>query len=153
MDSVTGTLADEGSIEVLLVEDNPGDVDLAREAFRTAPVVPRLRAVANGREALCSLRGQEPYDEAHIPDLILLDLNMPILGGRETLAEIKADPDLATIPVVVLTTSENDDDVIHCYELGASAYLTKPTVFDEYVDLIRVLSEFWLDAVRYPPKR
>ena len=144
------SLVERTPVEILLVEDNPGDVDLTREALRDVDAETSLRVVPNGSEALSSLRGEGAYVGTPRPDLILLDLNMPKLGGHETLAELKTDPTLASIPVVVLTSSEAESDIARSYELGASAYVLKPGDLDRYLASVKALSRFWLGAVRFP---
>ena len=139
-------------IDVLLVEDNPGDVDLTREALRNAKVPTEIHVASNGEIALAFLRREPPHDDAPRPDLILLDLNLPKLDGRETLAAIKADPELRMIPVVVLTTSDSESDIVRAYELSASAYVTKPVDLDRFLEIIRAIEDFWLCAVHFPPK-
>jgi CheY-like chemotaxis protein len=137
-------------IEVLLVEDDAGDVLMTREALDEGKVLNRLNVVGDGVEALDYLRGQEPYAEATRPDLILLDLNLPKRDGRAVLEEVKGDPDLRRIPVVVLTTSEAEEDVLRSYDLHANAYVTKPVDFERFVEVIRQIDEFFISVVRLP---
>ncbi|MFP4130665.1 response regulator [Thiohalospira sp.] len=139
-------------ITILLAEDSPEDVELVREAFDYHRFAADLHAVRDGVEAMAFLRREGEHAEAPAPDLLLLDLNMPRKDGRETLAEIKADPDLHTLPVVILTTSTAEVDIVESYTRHASAFLTKPVDFDAFLELIRQLGEFWLTAVRYPPR-
>jgi CheY-like chemotaxis protein len=137
-------------IEVLLVEDDAGDVLMTREALREGKVLNRLSVVTDGVEALDYLRGQEPFADATRPDLILLDLNLPRRDGRQVLEDVKGDPDLRRIPVVVLTTSEAEEDVLRSYDLHANAYVTKPVDFDRFVEVIRQIDEFFISVVRLP---
>jgi len=139
-------------IEVLLVEDDPGDVLMTREAFEEHKVGNRLSVVSDGVEALAYLRRQGPYADAPRPDLVLLDLNLPRRDGREVLAEIKNDPELLDIPVVVLTTSQAEEDVLRAYNLNANCYVTKPVDFDQFMRIVRTIEDFWLTVVTLPPK-
>ena len=139
-------------IDVLLVEDDPGDVLMTREAFEEHKVGNRLNVVSDGVDALAYLRKEEPYQGAVRPDLILLDLNLPRRDGREVLAEIKNDSSLRQIPVVVLTTSQADEDVLRSYQLHANAYVTKPVDFDRFVRVVKQIDEFFISVVRLPPK-
>jgi CheY-like chemotaxis protein len=139
-------------IHVLLVEDNPGDVDLAREGLGSGKVRLDLSAVENGVEALAYLRRQGRHANAVRPDIILLDLNLPVKDGRETLKEIKEDDDLKDIPVLVLTTSDKDEDVLSSYRLHANCYITKPLLFDQFIKVVRCLEEFWFTTVKLPPR-
>jgi len=139
-------------ITILLAEDSPEDVELIREAFDYHRFSADLHAVRDGVEALAFLRREGEYADAPTPDLLLLDLNMPRKDGRETLAEVKADPALHTLPVVILTTSTAESDIVESYTRQASAFLTKPVDFDAFLELIRQLGEFWLTAVRYPTR-
>jgi CheY-like chemotaxis protein len=138
------------SIEVLLVEDDPGDVLLTKEAFDDNKVSNNLHVVSDGEEATAYLRRQDPYAEMPRPDLILLDLNLPRKDGREVLRDIKADPDLRSIPVVVLTTSEADEDILNSYDLHANAYVTKPVDFDDFIRIIRQIDDFFVSVVKLP---
>ena len=137
-------------IEILLVEDSPADVDLTREALDDAKVHNNLHVVGDGVEALAFLRHDGRYAEAPHPDLILLDLNLPKKDGREVLAEIKADPLLRRIPVVVLTTSEAEQDILRSYDLHANCYVTKPVDLDAFIHVVRSIEDFWLAIVRLP---
>jgi CheY-like chemotaxis protein len=139
-------------IEVLLVEDDPGDVLMTREAFTDNKVRNRLTVVSDGEEALAYLRREPRYADAVRPDLILLDLNLPRRDGREVLAEIKGDPALHQIPVVVLTTSQSDEDILRSYELHANAYVTKPVDFDRFIEVVRQIDDFFLTVVKLPPR-
>jgi CheY-like chemotaxis protein len=139
-------------IEVLLVEDDPGDVLMTQEAFEEHKVNNRLTVVSDGSEALSYLRREGAFADAVRPDLILLDLNLPRRDGREVLAEIKKDEDLGRIPVVVLTTSSADEDIMRSYQLHANAYVTKPVDFDRFVAVIRQIDEFFVSVVKLPPR-
>ena len=139
-------------IEILLVEDNPGDVRLVVESFKEAKVSNNLSVVGNGEEALAFLRRNGAHTNAPKPDLILLDLNLPKKDGREVLAEIKQDPCLRLIPVVIVTSSDAERDIVRSYELHANAYVTKPVGFDQFMNVIRSVESFWLSIVRFPPR-
>ena len=139
-------------IEVLLVEDDPGDVLMTQEAFEEHKVRNSLAVVNDGTEALAYLRREGQYANAVRPDLILLDLNLPRRDGREVLAEIKKDDDLGRIPVVVLTTSAADEDILRSYQLHANAYVTKPVDFDRFIQVIRQIDEFFVSVVKLPPR-
>ena len=136
--------------EVLLVEDSPGDVRLTQEAFRDANGSIRLHVVADGVEAMAFLKKEGPHAYAPRPDIILLDLNLPKMDGREVLAQIKADSGLKTIPTVILTTSEAETDIVKSYQLQANCYLTKPVQFDEFASLVKIVNDFWLTKVKLP---
>ena len=138
-------------IEVLMVEDNPGDVRLTQEALHEAKVRNNIHVVADGVEALAFLQRQGRYASAPRPDVILLDLNLPKKDGREVLAEIKADPNLRRIPVVVLTSSEAEEDILKAYNLYANAYVTKPVDLDKFIAVARSIEGFWLEIVKLPP--
>ena len=141
---------DRKVIEVLLVEDSPGDVRLTREAFREADVSVRLHVANDGVEAVAFLRKQGAHANAPRPDLILLDLNLPRMDGREVLTFIKEDENLTTIPTVILTTSDADADIQRSYQLRANAYLSKPVQLDDFETLVRSISDFWLTKVKLP---
>ena len=138
--------------EILLVEDNPADVGLTREALQDAKVANNLHVVGDGVEAMAFLRREGKYSNSVIPDLILLDLNLPKKDGRGVLAEIKADPKLKYIPVVVLTTSKSDEDVYRAYNLHANCYICKPVDFEQFIRIVSSLEEFWFTMVKLPPK-
>ncbi len=138
------------SIEVLLVEDDPGDVVLIQEAFEDNKVRNRLHCVSDGVDALRFLRRQDEFADAPRPDLILLDLNLPRKDGREVLAEVKTDETLQQIPVVVLTTSKLEEDVLRSYKLHANAYVTKPVDFDRFIEVVRQIDEFFVTVVKLP---
>jgi CheY-like chemotaxis protein len=137
-------------IEILLVEDNPGDVVLTEEALRDAKVRNHLSVAADGVEALAILRREGKHAGVPRPDLILLDLNLPRKSGREVLEEIKRDEALSSIPVVVLTTSQADQDILESYRLRANAYVTKPVDLEQFLRVVRSIEEFWLEIVRLP---
>jgi CheY-like chemotaxis protein len=139
-------------IEILLVEDNPGDVRLTIEALKEGKVRNNLAVAKDGVEALAFLRRQGSYTDANRPDLILLDLNLPRKDGREVLAEIKEDPALRRIPVVVLTTSKAEEDIVRTYDLHANCYITKPVDLEQFISVVRSIDDFWLSVVRLPPK-
>ncbi|HZI14015.1 MAG TPA: response regulator [Myxococcus sp.] len=139
-------------IEILLVEDNPGDVRLTIEALKEGKVHNSLSVARDGVEALAFLRRQGTFVRAARPDLILLDLNLPRKDGREVLAEIKEDPSLRRIPVVVLTTSKAEEDVLRTYDLHANCYIAKPVDLDQFISVVRSIDDFWLSVVRLPPK-
>lgn len=143
--------AQEAPIEILLVEDNPGDIRLTREALKDSRVRNFLHVARDGEEAMAFLRRQGPYSQAVRPDLILLDLNLPKKDGREVLAEMKGDPGLRRIPVVILTTSKADEDISRSYDSHANCYLTKPASLDQFLRTIKLVEEFWLTAVKLPP--
>ena len=137
--------------EVLLVEDNPGDVLLTTEALKEAKLHLTLSVVSDGVQALDFLYRRDPYGEAPRPDLMLLDLNMPRKDGREVLAEIKGDPDLRGIPVVVLTTSRAEQDIVRTYNLHANAYVTKPVDLAQFIAIVHAINQFWFTIVTLPP--
>ncbi|AEG44040.1 response regulator [Isoptericola variabilis] len=137
-------------IEVLLVEDDPGDVLMTREAFAEHKVANRLSVVSDGVSAMQFLRKEGEHADAPTPDLILLDLNLPRMDGREVLAAVKEDPELKQIPVVVLTTSEAEEDVLRSYALHANAYVTKPVDFDRFIEVVQQIDDFFVTVVRLP---
>jgi chemotaxis family two-component system response regulator Rcp1 len=138
-------------IEILLVEDNPGDVRLTIEALKEGKVSNNLSVARDGVEALAFLRREGSFSQATRPDLVLLDLNLPRKDGREVLAEIKVDPLLRRIPVVVLTTSKAEEDILRTYDLHANCYITKPVDLDQFISVIRSIDDFWLSVVKLPP--
>jgi CheY-like chemotaxis protein len=138
-------------IDILLVEDNPGDARLAQEAFKDAKVRNNLYRVEDGVEAMAYLHRQDRYSDAVRPDLILLDLNLPKKNGREVLAEIKADDDLKRIPVVILTVSKAEEDILKSYNLHANCYITKPINLDNFLEVVKSIEDFWLTIVKLPP--
>jgi chemotaxis family two-component system response regulator Rcp1 len=138
------------AIEVLLVEDNPGDVRLTKEALKEGRLLNNVNVVGDGIEALLFLRRQDKYEQAVQPDLILLDLNLPKKDGREVLAEIKADPNLRRIPVVILTTSSAEEDILKTYDLHANCYVTKPVDLDRFMGVVKSIEDFWVSVVKLP---
>ena len=139
-------------IEILLIEDNPGDVRLTKEVLKEGKVRNNLQIVGDGVEAMAFLRRENNYAEAPRPDLILLDLNLPKKDGREVLQEIKADHQLRRIPVVVLTTSAADEDILRSYDLSANCYITKPVDLYQFITVIRSIEAFWLTIVSLPKR-
>lgn len=140
-------------IDVLLVEDNPGDVRLTREAFREANASIRLHVASDGMEAMAFVRQEGAHVDAPRPDLILLDLNLPKMDGREVLAQIKRDDFLRTIPTIILTTSGAQADILRSYQLHANAYVSKPLQLDAFQSLVSSINEFWLTKARLPPRQ
>ena len=139
-------------IEILLVEDSPADVLLTREAFEQNKIVNTLHVAEDGIQAMDFLYRRGAYASAPRPDLILLDLNLPRKNGREVLAEIKADPDLRSIPIVVLTTSNADEDILRAYNLNANCYVVKPVGFDNFMQAMQSIRHFWFSVVTLPPE-
>jgi CheY-like chemotaxis protein len=137
-------------IDVLLVEDDPGDALMIREAFEHHEITHALHHVPDGVEAMAFLRGDGGHAGSPRPDLILLDLNLPRMDGREVLREVKGDPALRSIPVVVLTTSDADEDILRSYDLHANAYVTKPVDFERFVEVVRLTDEFFVNVVKLP---
>ncbi|MBA3818667.1 MAG: response regulator [Deltaproteobacteria bacterium] len=137
-------------IEILLVEDNPGDVRLTEEALREGKVRNNLHVARDGVEAIAFLRREGKFANATRPELVLLDLNLPRKDGREVLSEIKNDPDLQTIPVVVLTTSSAEVDILKSYKLHANCYITKPVDLEQFIKVVKSIDDFWLSVVRLP---
>ena len=140
-----------GSVEILLVEDNPGDVRLTIEALKEGKVANEINVVVDGIEALAFLQREGKYKNAPKPDLILLDLNLPKKNGREVLAEIKMNPHLKCIPVVVLTSSQAEKDIVATYNLHANCYITKPVDFDQFIKVVKSIENFWFKVVKLPP--
>ena len=141
-----------GPIEILLVEDNPGDVRLTIEALKEGKVANKINVAVDGIEALAFLRREGKYENAPKPDLILLDLNLPKKNGREVLAEIKMNSHLKCIPVVILTSSQAEKDIVTTYNLHANCYITKPVDFDQFIDVVKSIENFWFTVVKLPPK-
>jgi CheY-like chemotaxis protein len=139
-------------MDILLVEDNPGDVMLVEEVLSDSKVRNRLHVVSDGEQAMEFVRRQGKHAGAPRPDLILLDLNLPKKSGREVLREVKTHPDLKTIPVVVLSSSKSDDDVVNSYELHANAYILKPVDFHQFMKVMRAIEDFWFVTVKLPPR-
>lgn len=142
----------ERAIEILLVDDDPLDVRLTTEQLAHSKVRNTVHAVGDGRQALAYLRGEGEHAAATRPDVILLDLNMPVMTGHEFLAELKADAELRRIPVVVVTTSDEDEDILRSYDLQANAYITKPIGLDQLARVVQAIEEFWFEVVRLPPQ-
>lgn len=140
----------ERQVEILLVEDDPGDVLMTREAFLDYKLRNQLHVVNDGAEAMAFLRQEGEYAEKPRPDLVLLDLNLPRMDGRQVLEAIKSDAELASIPVVVLTTSEAEEDVVGSYSLHANAYVTKPVDFERFIEVVRHIDDFFVTVVRLP---
>jgi CheY-like chemotaxis protein len=138
-------------IEILMVEDNPGDVRLTTEVLTEGKVLHHMSVATDGVEALAFLRRKGPYTHAPRPDLVLLDLNLPKKDGREVLAEIKQDPALRRIPVVILTSSQAEQDILKSYELYGNCYIVKPIDLDQFVSVVRRFEDFWLSLVQLPP--
>ncbi|MBW4565298.1 MAG: response regulator [Mojavia pulchra JT2-VF2] len=145
-------LSEVKPIEVLLVEDNPGDALLTRIALEDSKISVNLNVVEDGVEAMAFLRKQNKYAQVPHPDIVLLDLNLPKKDGREVLAEIKSDVNLKRIPVVVLTTSQAEEDILKAYNLAANCYITKPVDFDQFVRIVRSIENFWFAIVKLPPE-
>jgi len=140
-------------IELLLVEDNPGDIELTKKALQRAKVANRLTVAKDGVEAMAILNQIDGYADRAEPQLILLDLNLPKKDGREVLAEIKADQRLRRIPVIVLTSSKAEEDILRTYDLHVNSYITKPVEMEQFVRVVKSIEEFWFQIVRLPPKK
>lgn len=140
------------TFEILLVEDNPGDARLAQEALKEGRMTSRLKVVVDGVEAMAYLRREGQYAGSPRPHLILLDLNLPRKDGRQVLAELKVDEDLRRIPVVVLTTSQAEQDIMRSYDLHANCYITKPVDLDRFISVVRSIEEYWCSVVTLPPR-
>ncbi|MFD2232805.1 response regulator [Phaeospirillum tilakii] len=140
------------TFDILLVEDNPGDARLAQEALKEGRMTSRLKVVVDGVEAMSYLRREGGYADVPRPNLVLLDLNLPRKDGRQVLAEMKADPELRRIPVVVLTTSQAGQDILRSYDLHANCYITKPVDLDRFISVIRSIEEYWCSVVTLPPR-
>ncbi len=138
------------NLELLLVEDNPADILLLREILAEAEVALELRLVNDGEAALAYLRREGRYAATSRPDLIMLDLNLPGQGGRQVLKEIKEDPALSAIPVIILSTSQSEEDIVDCYRLHANCYISKPVSLDEFIEVIRSIESFWFRTVKLP---
>jgi CheY-like chemotaxis protein len=143
-------MSDAAPVDVLLVEDDDGDALIIREAFEYYKIRNRLHVVTDGEAALRFLRRLEPYQEAPRPGLILLDVNLPRLSGLEVLSQLKADPDLLVLPVVMLTSSRAEEDILRSYALHANAYVSKPVDFEHFIEAIRQIDDFFLTLVRLP---
>ena len=142
----------ERAIDILMVEDNAADIRLTQEAFKEGRLPSTLHVVRNGIDALAFMRKQEPFADAPVPDLVLLDLNLPRKDGREVLAELKQDPDLRRIPVVILTTSRAESDIVKSYDLHANSYIVKPMELAEFFAVMRSIEDFWLTTTTLPPE-
>jgi len=140
------------AVEILLAEDNPGDVKLTEKALEQGHIINNLHVVTDGVEAMQFLRQEGEYADKPRPDLVLLDLNMPRKDGKEVLKDVKDDPDLRRIPIVVLTSSEAEEDIVRSYDLHANAYLTKPVDFSGFLDIVEHIEDFWLSVVKMPPE-
>jgi CheY-like chemotaxis protein len=143
---------DPRPVEILLVEDDEGDVLLTTEALEASKITNIMHVARNGEEALAFLRRDEGFADAPRPDIVLLDLNLPRVDGREVLAQLKDDPDLRRIPIVVLTTSEAEEDILRSYDLHANAYVTKPVDFERFLHVIQSIDEFFVTVVKLPPR-
>jgi len=139
-------------ISILLVEDNPGDVRLTQEALKAGKVLNTLRVVGDGMEALAVLRRQGRHRDVPRPDLVLLDLNLPRMDGTQVLQEVKRDPELAIIPIVVLTSSKAEEDIVKSYNLHANSYITKPVELERFMQVVRSIGEYWLNIVKLPTR-
>jgi chemotaxis family two-component system response regulator Rcp1 len=146
------TRNDFQTINILLVEDNPGDIRLTREVLKEGKIQNKLSVVTDGEEAIFFLKKIGEYKDVFTPDLILLDLNLPKKDGREVLAEIKGDPNLVCIPVIILTTSAAEKDILNTYSNHANCYITKPVDFSQFITVIRAIEDFWLTIVKLPKK-
>jgi len=138
------------TIRILLVEDNPGDVRLTQEALKSGKILYDLQVVKDGQQALDFLYKHGPYQDAFTADLVLLDLNIPVVNGREVLAEVKSNPSLKQIPIIILTTSSDEQDVSDTYAHDANCYITKPFDFDQFINVIKLIDSFWLSIVKLP---
>ena len=147
-----GNIENMSGINILLVEDNPGDIRLTKEVLKDGKIRNTLNVVTDGEEALFYLKKTDQHIAATTPDIILLDLNLPKKDGREVLAEIKADPNLMCIPVIVLTTSAAEQDILNMYSHHANCYITKPVDFNQFINVIRSIENFWLTIVKLPTK-
>lgn len=139
-------------VDILLIEDNPGDVRMTQEVLKESKILNKMYAVGDGVEAMAFLRREGKYADAPRPDLILLDLNLPRKDGHEVLAEVKSDDDLKRIPVVVLTISEAEDDILKSYDLHGNCYITKPIDFREFIKVVKSIEDFWLTIVKLSPE-
>ncbi len=138
-------------VNILLVEDSPTDIDLTREGLEMGKLTNNLKVIENGVDALAYLRREGEYSDAVRPDLVLLDLNLPGKDGREVLEDIKSDPDLMSIPVVILTSSKAEEDIARTYKLHANCFITKPVNFSRFVEVVRGIEDFWFSIVKLPP--
>jgi CheY-like chemotaxis protein len=147
-----GDLFDARPVEILLVEDSPGDVRLTQEALKESKLLNNLHVARDGVEAMEFLKRKGKYESAVRPDVILLDLNMPRMDGRQVLAEVKKDDELKRIPIVILTISKADEDIVRTYELGANCYITKPVDLEQFNKVVKAIDNFWFEVVTLPPK-
>ena len=138
------------TVEILLIEDSPGDIRLTKEALKEGKILNRLHVATDGVEGMAFMRRQGVYADAPRPDLVLLDLNMPKKDGREVLAEIKGDEDLKRIPVVILTTSQAEEDILRTYDLNANCFVTKPVDLEQFIQVVQDIENFWLSVVKLP---
>jgi CheY-like chemotaxis protein len=138
------------TVDILLVEDDSGDVELTREALRDSKLTLKLHVVEDGEKALQFMRREKPYEDMPRPDLVLLDLNLPRIDGREVLKIVKADEKLRDIPIVVVTTSDAEADIVRSYNLGANCYITKPIGLDQFLNVVKALEDFWFTVVKLP---
>jgi two-component system, chemotaxis family, response regulator Rcp1 len=150
--STTPERAAQQQIEILVVDDNPGDLRLAKEALHKSVLKINVNVAADGVEAMSFMRRSGMYSQAPRPSLVLLDLNMPKKDGRQLLAEMKVDPELASIPVIVFTSSASEEDILNSYSLHANAYITKPLALEQFTSVIRRIEEFWLSTAQLPPR-
>ncbi|HET9692289.1 MAG TPA: response regulator [Acidimicrobiales bacterium] len=146
-------MSDVALTQILLVEDSAADIRLTQEALRDSKLANELSVARDGIDALAFLRREPPHEAAPRPDLVVLDLNLPRMGGREVLAAMKADPALRSIPVAVLTTSAEEADILASYELGANCYITKPLGMEQFVTIVQSIEDFWFGVVQLPPRR
>lgn len=142
----------EKPVEILLIEDSPGDVRLTQEVLREGRINNHLNVVEDGERAIAFLRQKAPYNNAPLPDLVLLDLNLPRKNGQEVLEIIKGDATLKHIPVIVLTTSQAEEDILNAYELQANCYINKPSDLDQFIKVVKSIEDFWLTIVQLPPR-
>ena len=143
----------QNAIEILLVEDNEGDIFLTRKTFEKGRIANKFEVAKDGEEALQLLRGEKPYQHISRPDLIFLDMNLPKIDGKQVLAAVKSDPDLENIPVVILTSSKAEQDVLRSYDLHCNAYITKPVTLDKFKDIVSATENFWFSIVILPPAK
>ena len=148
----TDCSADRECVDILLIEDNPGDVKLTKKAFEKAALETRIDVAEDGVEAMAYLRERTAETDRELPDLVLLDLNLPRKSGYEVLEEIKSDPDLKRVPVVILTSSDSEEDIVETYEDHANAYLTKPVSFEGFKEVVSKIESFWFSVAKLPPK-
>lgn len=143
-------VSNKNAVNILLVEDNPADVEIAQESFQECALLNRLNVVNNGEDAVKYLRHEHPYIDSNLPDIILLDLNLPKKNGHEVLLDIKQDPKLRKIPVIILTSSKAEEDIAKSYDLHANCYISKPVDFEQFISLAQTIENFWLKRVILP---